>query len=105
MIGDERWEALPAKARADRRAEGPALVAELHATRHGPPPYDPATLELPVVVGMGERSSPHLRQASQQLAEELPHAELVEVAGAQHGAHLTHAAAVADLIRRAVARG
>ena len=104
MIGDERWEGLPAKTRADRRAEGPALVAELVATRTGPAPYDPADLRLPVVVGRGSESSAHLRRAAEQLAGELPDAELVEIDGAGHGAHLSHAGAFAGLVDRALER-
>ena len=33
MIGDERWEGLPERTREQRRAEGPALLAELRSIR------------------------------------------------------------------------
>jgi pimeloyl-ACP methyl ester carboxylesterase len=105
MVGDERWEALPQRTRDQRRAEGPALVAELRSIRHpAPPPYDPARLTVPVVAAHGSESRPHHRETARALAEAAPLGELVIIQGAGHGVHLTHPAAVADLVRRALAR-
>ena len=106
MVGDDRWEALPERTRAARRREGAALAAELRSVRDAPaPPLDPALLDLPLVVGRGTRSSDHLRRSAEALARAVPGAELVEVGDADHGAHLTHPAAVARLVRRAVDLG
>ena len=44
LFGDERWEELPAGTQQQRRAEGPALLADLAAMRNGGAPFDPATI-------------------------------------------------------------
>jgi pimeloyl-ACP methyl ester carboxylesterase len=104
MIGDERWEALPERTRAQRRAEGPALVAELRSIRDGAaPPYDPSAITVPVVAAHGTTSRPHHTRTAEELARTVPGAQLVVVDGAGHGVHLTHPAALADLARTALA--
>jgi pimeloyl-ACP methyl ester carboxylesterase len=103
MVGDARWEALPERTRATRRREGTALAAELASVRASPvPPFDPARLTVPLLVGRGSRSSAHLRRSAEELARAVPGARLTEVAGADHGAHLTHPAEVARWARGAV---
>lgn len=105
MIGDERWEALPARTREQRRSEGPALVAELRSIRDpDAPPYAPGAVTVPVVVAHGTTSASHHRRTARELARLVPHGELVVVEGAGHGVHLSHPAALADLARRALAR-
>ena len=52
----------------------------------------------------GDRSAPRHRATVGWLAEHVPGAELVEIAGASHGAHLTHPDAFAAMVRSAVAR-
>ena len=80
MVGDERWERLPERTRAQRRAEGPALVAELRSIRPpSPPPYDPARLAVPVIAACGSESRPHHQATARVLAEAAPHGELVVV--------------------------
>jgi pimeloyl-ACP methyl ester carboxylesterase len=102
MIGDEMWERLPAAMRAERRAEGPTLVAEMRSVRPpAPAPFDPAAIAVPVLVARGEHARPHHRRASVELAADLPRAELHTVAGASHGAHLTHPGELAALVARA----
>ena len=104
IVGDERWEALPPRTKEQRRAEGPALVAELRSLR--PPnaaPFEAAALGVPVVVGHGGQSRPHHQEAARRLAAEVPHGELVVIDDASHGAHLTHPREFAGLVRRAVA--
>jgi pimeloyl-ACP methyl ester carboxylesterase len=105
IVGDERWEALPPRTKQQRRAEGPALVAELRSLR--PPhaaPFDATTLPMPVVAAHGAESRPHHQRAARTLATQVPHGELVVIDGASHGAHLTHPIEFADLVRRAAAR-
>jgi pimeloyl-ACP methyl ester carboxylesterase len=103
MIGDERWEALPERTKADRRAEGVALLAEMVdiVTRA---PYDPADVDVPVVVGRGTRGAAHHAESTRRLAALLPDAEWFEIDGAAHPAHMTHPAEFAELVRRTVAR-
>jgi lipase len=108
LIGDRVWERIPAATKAMRRAEGPALVAEMRAVWAGRPwaggPWDPADITAPIIVGRGSESLPHQRAASAELAAALPHGELVEIEGCGHGAHLTHPAALAGLLRRVAGR-
>jgi pimeloyl-ACP methyl ester carboxylesterase len=102
-IGDRYWERLPARTREERRAEGPALQADLASLR-GTPAYDPAVVEVPTIVACGSETTWWHRRAADELAAALPHAELSVVAGAQHGAHLSHPSAFARLVERAVER-
>lgn len=105
MIGDDRWESLPERTRIQRRAEGPALVAELRSIRPpAPAPFDPARLPMPVIAAHGSRSDPHHQRTARVLAAAAPKGELVVVDGAQHGVHLSHPSAFADLVRRGVDR-
>lgn len=105
MIGDERWERLPSRTRAARRAEGPALLADLHQIRDkANPPYDPAQLTVPVIAAHGSSSSSHHQQTARALAADAPGAELEVVQGARHGVHLTHPGELARLARRALER-
>ena len=103
MVGDARWEALPERTRQARRREGTALAAELASVRTAAtPPFDPAGLAVPVLLGRGTRSPAHLRRSAEELAAAVPGSQLVAVAGADHGAHLTHPAEVARWVRTAV---
>ncbi len=102
MVGDAAWERLSEEERADRRADGPALSAELAAIRIRQAPFDVSTLAVPAVYGRGSESLPHHRQAVAWLVEHTPDAELFEIDGARHGAHLTHPDAFATMVRHAV---
>lgn len=105
IVGDDTWESLPERTKAQRRAEGPALVAELRSLRPpNPAPYDPAALSMPVVAAHGGRSRAHHQRSARMLADAAPHGELHVIHAAQHGAHLSHPADFADLVRVAVAR-
>lgn len=99
MVGDMVWERLPATTREQRRAEGATFVAELISLADRPP-FDPALIRAPVMVGRGSESSTRHRRAARELAASLPNAELVEVEGASHGVHLSHPAEAAELIKR-----
>jgi len=91
MIGNERWERLPPSTKEARRAEGPALLAELVAMRSlDEPPYDLAAIAQPIVSGYGTRSLPHHIDAAKRLATNARDAELVVIEGAFHGAHYSH---------------
>lgn len=105
MAGDAAWERLPERARQARRADGPALAAELGALREGGPAFEVEALAVPAVFGRGEHSLDRHRRAPAELAALAPRGELVEIGGAGHGAHLRHADAFADLVRTVVRRG
>jgi pimeloyl-ACP methyl ester carboxylesterase len=102
MVGESVWSRLPERTRADRRAEGPALVADLESSVDGGALVDPASITIPVVVGVGERSRPAGRDRARALAHALPAATSVTVPGAGHGVHLTHPTATADLVLAAL---
>jgi pimeloyl-ACP methyl ester carboxylesterase len=103
MLGDARWEGLPPKVRATRRAEGRALVGELSSLRTAAP-YAFDRLPMPVVAGRGGHSRDHHRQAMAELASRVPDGELFEIPGAAHDAHVSHSEQFAGLVQRAMAR-
>ena len=104
MIGDRRWERLPAGSRSERRSEGRTLVAEMAHTR---PPnraaHDPALVTVPLIAARGTDGAAHHHRAADVLAEEAPAGELVVLDGVGHGAHLTHPGAFAGLVDRLAA--
>jgi len=104
MVGDAAWERLPEHTKAARRADGPALEAELTAIRVPDAPFDVSLLTIPATFARGEHSASRHRYAVAWLLEHAPGAQLVEIPGASHGAHLTHPGGFADLARAAVAR-
>jgi pimeloyl-ACP methyl ester carboxylesterase len=101
MIGRERWLRLPERTRLERRAEGHALVAELSELRRGQP-IDPARVHCGVTVGVGSESSQHQQRGTQEFADEYRNATRFVIDGAHHGAHLTHPAELAAVIRQLV---
>lgn len=100
LIGDRAWDGLPARAKAERRAEGEALRAELLSIR-GSAPWSVSELPAGVVCGHGSRGSPHHAQGMSWLAGQAPGASLTVVEGAGHAAPNTHttqfAAALVDV--------
>ncbi len=102
-VGDEIWATLPENTRADRRAEGPALVGELSALADRAP-YDPSEVPVPAVVAHGALGSDHHRAGIEWLAATIPDAELMVIDGAGHGVHTSNPAAFAALVERATAR-
>lgn len=104
MVGDAAWERLPEREKDARRADGAALAAELDAIRIGKAPFDVSLLRVPLVCGRGEHSAPRHRDSVGWLVDHVPGAELVEIPGAGHGAHLSHPDAFAAMVRRTLAR-
>ena len=100
MVGDRVWERLPEGTRRQRRSEGPTFLAELETLRNAPP-FAADRIRVPVLVGRGGESSAHHRRSARELAASLPKGELCEIRGASHGAHLSHPAELAALIRLA----
>jgi len=106
MTGDEAWARLSAAGRAERLADGPALVADLRQLQRPTAPFDVTALVVPTTFGAGgPASAPHHRQAATWLTEHVRGAELIEIPAAGHGAHLSHPDAFAAFVIRAAARG
>lgn len=102
MIGDDRWERLPAATRAARRSEGPALVAELASMRGiESPPFDVSAIRQPMIIGHGSISRPHHCDAARRIANESG-SELFVIEGAGHGAHHSHPEEFAAFAMRVV---
>jgi pimeloyl-ACP methyl ester carboxylesterase len=102
-IGDDGWERLPPSTRAQRRAEGPALLADLAALPHDGPSFDPKAITARALLAYGGASEDRLRRAAQDMAAQIPGAQVAAVPGAEHPVHLTHPAELALLVRRVVA--
>jgi len=103
MVSQSAWNRLTPSQRAGRRADGPALVADLSSLLSTEPPFDVRALRLPSVFGRGgPDTQPHHRDTVGWLAAELPGAHLHEVAEAAHGAHLSHPDAFASLVRATI---
>jgi pimeloyl-ACP methyl ester carboxylesterase len=98
LIGDERWDRLPAGTRAARREEGAAMVAELTDLRQRPA-WDASRIRVPVVAMHGESGAEHHRRAIEHLGEVLDDCTVVEVPGARHFGPNTHPDAVASVVR------
>jgi pimeloyl-ACP methyl ester carboxylesterase len=97
------WAKLTEKGKKARRADGPALVAELAAIRADHPLVDLELIAVRTFAGRGSRSVPHHRRAAEVVADSVPGARLIEIEGAAHGAHLTHPDAFAGMVRLVVA--
>jgi pimeloyl-ACP methyl ester carboxylesterase len=93
LIGDERWEHLPPATRAARRAEGPALVAELSDLREHPP-WQASSIDVPVLAMFGARSLEHHRRSAELMGEWFGR-PAVAIDGAKHFGVNTHPDAVA----------
>jgi pimeloyl-ACP methyl ester carboxylesterase len=105
QAGDSTWEGLADAARADRLADGPALMTDLRSLR-STEPFDVAQLAMPALFGVGgERSEARHRAAHEWLLEHVPGADGIVIEAAGHGAHLTHPDKFALFVRRAVELG
>ncbi len=105
MVGEGTWARLTEGGRAERRADGPALVADLRSMRVEEPPFDVTALELPVVFGRGgPASGAHHRRTVEWLGDNVPGAVVYEIPNAQHGAHLSHPDHFATMTRLVLER-
>jgi pimeloyl-ACP methyl ester carboxylesterase len=102
MVSPSAWERLTDEGRASRRADGPALLADLTGIR-GHLPYDVMALEVPALFGMGGLGADHHRRTVTWLGQHVPGAAAIEIEGAHHGAHLSHPDHFAAFIRQVVA--
>jgi len=105
MISPSAWARLTDEGRASRRADGPALVADLRSFRVEGAPFDVTALAMPSVFGMGGPASrPHHRRTVEWLGANVPGGVIYEIEGAQHGAHLSHPDHFAAMTRLVIER-
>ena len=105
MISPSAWARLTDEGRASRRADGPALVADLRSFRVEGAPFDVTALAMPSVFGMGGPASrPHHRRTVEWLGANVPGGVVYEIEGAQHGAHLSHPDHFAAMTRLVIER-
>lgn len=95
IVGTEAWDRVPARIRDARRAEGPAMVAELEDLR-ARAPWRADRIVAPVLALCGEAARPFHRRAMREVASAVPEGRAVEIEGAGHTGPHTHAGAVAD---------
>lgn len=98
LVGDAVWERLPASKRADRRAEGAAMVAELADLRRCAP-WDGDRIDVPVLTLCGEHARPHHRAAMESLSDTITGCRSAMVPDAGHAGPHTHADAVAAAMK------
>jgi pimeloyl-ACP methyl ester carboxylesterase len=101
LVGDDRWERLPAATRAARRSEGVAMLGELGDLRIGPP-WAPERIDVPVLALFGEHGREHHRRGAELLGDLLPDATVEMVPDAKHFGPNTHPDDVAGRIVRFV---
>jgi pimeloyl-ACP methyl ester carboxylesterase len=101
MVSDAAWEHLSDNERADRVADGPAMVGDLTIVRMETP-FELerlASLAMPLTIVMG--SSPvaaRHRATAEKVVAAVPQGQMLEIQGAGHGAHLSHPDRLATLI-------
>jgi pimeloyl-ACP methyl ester carboxylesterase len=100
VMSPAAWDRLSAAEKESRRLDGPALLGDLRSLAT-PAPADLATLATPTVYLHGDTVNvEYYRALGTELARLSPAIGVVEVAGAGHGAHLSHPGALARLIEQ-----
>jgi amino acid adenylation domain-containing protein len=83
-------------------ADGAAVLTEMNDGRVDVPTFEPAAVEVPLIVAAGTKSHAHHREVAKRLADLAPHGTFVDVAGAKHTGHVTHPGQFARLIEQAL---
>ncbi len=105
VVGTKRWDALPPSTRVKRRAEGPALDADMDPTLGVGVPFDPARITARCVFGASSGAAGHYARGARWLADRIDGARSVCVADATHAAPMDRPDDVAALIRAAAGTG
>lgn len=96
LLGDARWEALPARTRQTRRDEGLAMVEELADLRANQP-WTAEKIRVPVLVSFGSRGAAHHRLGMTHAADLLS-CPLVELEDCRHDAPMSNAVAFREAV-------
>lgn len=94
LVGDAVWERLGDSKKAERRAEGAAMVAELADLRRAAP-WDGARIGAPVLALHGEHAGEHHRRAMSGLPDMIAGCRSAVVPGSGHAGPHTHSDDVA----------
>lgn len=98
VVSPAAWERLSAPERESRRLDGPALLSDLASLR-GPAPFDIADLVAPAAYVHGDAAlAPYYRHLGAEVHRRNPGVEVIELAHAGHGAHLSQPGHLASLI-------
>lgn len=102
VVGGDAWDRLPERFKLARVADGPALVADVGSAIGGLG-FDFTDVLSPVGAAHGSDTTDAFRRSAETVAADCVHAARLRViAGAAHGAHLTHPTEFADWIREVV---
>ncbi len=102
VAGRRTWDRLPERTKEEIMQDGAALVAETQALRMGGPRLAAEPIAIPVLLLRGEHSPSRLRRSVRELRAIIPGAEMSDLGGAGHGAHLTHPDAFAHFVLQVV---
>ncbi|HUR77311.1 MAG TPA: alpha/beta hydrolase [Acidimicrobiales bacterium] len=101
LAGDQAWDTLPMKTQQQRRAEGPALLADLESLHAATPPFEPAGVTVPVAVAGGSLTQDHHKQGCEAMAKTF-NTDVQWIDGAGHGGHMSHPGPFASFVRRCI---
>jgi pimeloyl-ACP methyl ester carboxylesterase len=99
ISGNEAWEMLPMKTQQQRKAEGPALMADMRMLHGIDAPFDPKDVTVPVAVAGGSTTQDHHKQGCEVMAKAF-NTEVQWIEGAGHGGHMSHPGPFAAFVRR-----
>lgn len=100
MIGEDRWQTLPASSRSKLRSQGVLMVHELNTQTKQR--YSIEGVQIPLVFGVGDLSGDHAQKAAVIFSDEAHSGRVLGLHGAKHDAPMSHPEQVADLINDAV---
>lgn len=102
VVSDSSWERLGPTEQESRRLDGPALSADLSEMANSAAPFALHEIRVPIRYLYGDqRSSPYYRALAQRLEATNALVTTHEIAGALHGAHLSHPDMLAAEVRAA----
>lgn len=102
VVSDSSWERLSPVERESRRLDGPALHADLTAMTAPLAPFELDEISVPVRYLFGDqRAAAYYRELARRLNSMSVYFSSCELAGAQHGAHLSHPDLLASEVRSA----
>jgi len=98
------WSRMPEPLREATRALGWKMFQEVRSVFFDETPFDRWVVTAPTTVAVGERTTVASRAMSRAFVRGRPNARLVEVAGVNHMAPLTHPAKVHEVLADHMAR-